>query len=92
MNATQQMLLAAALADALEKAGIVVERADVSRGNVKGWQRIDSGAVAARTIGTWMSWGFAISCVPSLAPPAEPAPTSTDSAQRALRLVDDDSA
>lgn len=88
MNAAQQMQLAAALADALDKAGIVIERADVHRGNVKGWERIDSGAVAARTIGIWLSWGWSASAVTT--PVAPTTPTSSDPIQSHLRLVNQD--
>ena len=90
MNAAQQMALAAALADAIEKAGIVIERPVVSRGNMKAWERIDAGAAAARTLGVWLQWGWSASAirlgVPGL-PPDVPAPI--DPAQKHLRLVAD---
>lgn len=88
MNSAQQMELAARLADALEQSGILVERAAMARGNVKAWERIDSGALAARTIGIWLSWGFSATLGPS-AEPSRPisTPTSTDPSQRRLLLV-----
>jgi hypothetical protein len=88
VNAAQQMALASALADALEKSGIVVERAKVHRGNLKGWQRIDSGAVAARTIGIWLSWGWSASAE-IIVPPTTILPRpGEDSTPSRLRLVE----
>jgi len=74
MNAVQQMQLAAALAEAIEKAGIVVERAELHRGNVRGWQPVDSGAVAARTVGAWMSWNWSASVTDPERPPRPVSP------------------
>jgi hypothetical protein len=87
VNAAQQMALASALADALEKSGIVVERAEY-RGNLKGWQRIDSGAVATRTIGIWLSWGWSASAE-IIVPPTTILPRpGEDSTSSRLRLVE----
>lgn len=86
MNAAQQLALANALANALEQAGITVERAAFARGNVRGWERVDNLVVAARTIGLWLSWGW-VAQETGAPPPPLVAPTSTDPNQRGLRLV-----
>jgi hypothetical protein len=86
MNAAQSMALAQALADALDKAGIAVERASFRKGNLREYERMESLDVAARTIGAWLSWSW-VPSVGIITPPPVPSPTSNDPVQSHLRLV-----
>ena len=86
MNATQSMALARALADALDKAGITVERAAFQKGNLREYERMESLDIAARTIGAWLSWSWVPLIIIVTSPLPEPMP-STDPGQSHLRLV-----
>jgi len=86
MNAAQQLALAEALRQALDDAGIVVERAVFTRGNMRGYERMESLSVAARTIGLWMSWGWVAQQAGISLPPLG-TPTSADPTQAHLRLM-----
>ena len=87
MNAVQISELAQRLADALDQAGITCERGAFAKGNLREYQRIPSIDVAARTIGTWLSWNWVPSGSGTPEPPATSS-TSSDPAQSHLRLVD----
>lgn len=50
MNAAEQIELAARLDMALTQAGIVIERADVVAGNIRGWAAIPTPALLGRFV------------------------------------------
>jgi hypothetical protein len=77
---------ALALADALDKAGIAVERASFRKGNLREYERMESIDVAARTVGAWLGWSW-VPLMGVITPPPAPSPTSSDPVQSHLRLI-----
>lgn len=56
MNATQQQEFALRLAAGLRYAGLVVERAEVRMGNIKGWQEVPAEGI----LGRWLASGWRV--------------------------------
>jgi hypothetical protein len=85
VNAAQAAELAQALAQAFERAGIVVQRGSFTKGNLREYERLDPLVVAARTVGAWLSWSW----VPSVHTPPAPPPLPQEGVepQSHLRLV-----
>ncbi len=59
MNAIESAQLARRLRNALQMHGILVERADVIAGNVKGWEPVPAEGI----IGRWLQNGWRVMAV-----------------------------